>query len=145
MKMKDDFSHSKSCIVYEVKDICEKYKKYHNLKCNDFFDDEAENIVDQLREQPASIQVRSGWHDAISQRPSGALYSPSDFKAEEFKIELSGGGPATRIIGELDEDGDVWSVQPQHQNWGTPWTDLILDKEQTTAVKWFASLFYYGE
>jgi hypothetical protein len=130
--MDDSFDHSKSCIVYEVNDICKKYKQYSELQYG--FDLDAENIVDQLREQPASIQVRSGWHD-----------SPSDFKPEEFKIELSGGGPATRIIGELDNNGDVWSVQPQHQNWGTPWTDLVLDDQQTIAVKWFASLFYYGE
>jgi len=132
--MKDDFSHSKSCIVYEVNDICKRYKDYHNLKNSDLFEQDAENIVDQLREQPASIQVRSGWHD-----------NPSDLRPEEFKIELSGGGPATRIIGELDNDGEVYSVQPQHQNWGTPWTDLVLDDQQTIAVKWFASLFYYGE
>jgi len=130
--MDDSFDHSKSCIVYEVRDICKKYKQYSELQYG--FDLDADNIVDQLREQPASIQVRSGWHD-----------NPSDLKPEEFKIELSGGGPATRIIGELDNNGEVYSVQPQHQNWGTPWTDLVLDDQQTIAVKWFASLFYYGE
>ena len=130
--MDDSFDHSKSCIVYEVNDICEKYKNYEQLDKAGLYAP-AESIVDELREQPASIQVRSGWHD-----------NPSDLKPEEFKIELSGGGPATRIIGELDNDGEVYSVQPQHQNWGTPWTDLVLDDQQTIAVKWFASLFYYG-
>jgi hypothetical protein len=131
--MKDDLSHSRQCIVYEVNDICEKYKNYEQLNKAGLYAP-AESIVDELREQPASIQVKSGWHD-----------SPSDFKAEQFKIELSGGGPATRIIGELDNHGEVWSVKPQHQHWGVPWTDLDIDKEQATAVKWFASLFYYGE
>ena len=130
--MDDSFDHSKSCIVYEVNDICKKYKQYKELQSG--FELDAENIVDELREQPASIQVRSGWTNLCTEK----------FTPYEFKIQLSGGGPATRIIGELDEHCQVWSVQPQHQDWGTPWTDLILDKEQTEAVMWFANLFYYG-
>ena len=131
--MQDDLSHSRQCIVYEVNDICEKYKNYEQLNKAGLYAP-AESIVDELREQPASIQVRSGWHD-----------SPSNFQPEEFKIQLSGGGPATRIIGELDNDGAIWSVKAQHQHWGIPWTDLFLDDQQTIAVTWFASLFYYGE
>ena len=129
----DSFAHSKSCIVYEVKDICKKYKDYHNTNNSDLFEQDAENIIDQLREMPSSISVRSGWND-----------SPKEFKPEEFKIELSGGGPATRIIGELDHHCEVYSVKAQHQDWGIPWTDLVLDEQQETAVKWFAGLFYFG-
>jgi len=133
--MKDELSHSKACIIYEVNDICRKHKEYHNLKNSDLFEQDAENIIDQLHELPASVQVRSGWTDLVSQK----------FTPEEFKIELSGGGPATRIIGELDNYGEVWSVKAQHQHWGIPWTDLVLDDQQTIAVTWFASLFYYGQ
>jgi len=132
-RMKDELSHSKACILYEVNDICKKYKLYHELQSENELD--AEKIRDQLHELPSSVQVRSGWTDLVSQK----------FTPEEFKIELSGGGPATRIIGELDSYGEVWAVKAQHQNWGIPWTDLELSKEQARAVTWFARLFYFGE
>jgi len=124
--------NSRQNIESSVVDICLKYKSYNAL-VEESRHSAAEEIIDELREKPASVQIRSAWNNC-----------PSEFKPEEFRIELSGGGPATRIIGDLDEHAEVWSVKPQHQDWFQPWKDLPLDEEETKAVKWFANLFYYG-
>ena len=43
---------------------------------------------------------------------------------EEFEILLCTGGPACRIVGDLDESCQPSSARIEHQDWGTPWTEL---------------------
>ncbi len=65
-----------------------------------------------IQEDPLSIQVRSDW-----QIPGEEL------KPGEYEILLSWGGPATRIIGELDEYGQPETAELQAQDWFLPWTE----------------------
>ena len=105
-----------------------------------FFDIKDYDSQDELRESvlnsALSIQFRSGWETF-----------KEDFKPTEFKILLSWGGPALRVIGELDDYGPV-NPKLQFQDWGTPWTDLNdiweVDQDQQKALNWFCNCFYFG-
>ena len=94
-------------------------------------------ITDYASAMPLSIQVRSGWH------------SPGEtFETAEFEILLSTGGPACRILGELDRGSVAWQAgcRPviQHQDWFKPWTESTYNVD-IDALIWFCEQFYYGE
>lgn len=97
-----------------------------------------EAITDYVNSLPLTVLVRSGW------------YAPgtSEQQPEEFEILLSTGGPACRIIGELDRGSVAWQsgCRPvmQHQDWFKPWTESSYDIN-TDALLWFCEQFYYGE
>lgn len=88
----------------------------------------------RIQEDPLSVLVRSGW------------YAPgeTDVKPEEFEILLSTGGPAVRIVGDLDEYGQPTRAYIQWQDWGTPWTDHYEAGMADTCLK-YASHFYFGD
>lgn len=77
--------------------------------------EDREDAERYISEDPWSVQVRGGWHSIGDQENLNA--------PEEFEILLGTGGPATRIIGELDEHGQPTRARLQSQDWGTQWTD----------------------
>ena len=94
-------------------------------------------LTQYVQETPLSVQVRSDWH------------SPGEtFTAGQFEILLSTGGPACRILGELDRGSVAWQAgcRPfiQHQDWFKPWTESTYNVD-TNALVWFCEHFYYGE
>ena len=96
-----------------------------------------DSVTEYVQQMPLSVQVRSGWH------------SPGEtFETAEFEILLSTGGPACRILGELDRGSVAWQAgcRPviQHQDWFKPWTESDYDVN-TDALLWFCEQFYYGE
>lgn len=109
----------------------------------------AEDIGDEdarrqrILESVLSVEMRSGW------------YSLTDYKNRraEFNILLSTGGPALRLIGELDDSGEPETARLEWQDWGTPWTVLgRSDYPATLASELiaeylldFARQFYFGE
>lgn len=100
-------------------------------------DEAAEAAREEIQSDPLSVQVRGGWHNPGD---------PEAAKPEEFKILLCTGGPAVRIIGELDGYGEPESARLQHQDWFTPWTDadgLPDDSEETLLA--YCREFYFGE
>jgi hypothetical protein len=100
------------------------------------YDVVAEWIEDEMRNAPLSVEIRSGWREP----GDGDSVDP-----DEFRILLSTGGPALRVMGELEhcEPSRCWL---ECQDWGTPWTrHFSRSAERATALRWFASLFYYGE
>jgi len=93
-----------------------------------------EDAERRIQEDPLSVQVRSGWYTP------GDAYSP-----EEFEILLCTGGPAVRIIGDLDEYMQPARPRLQYQDWGTPWTEYFganLDREALLA---YCQRFWFGE
>ena len=95
--------------------------------CED--DDEAR---DTILEDALSVEVRSGWH------------TPGDSSADnEYCILLSTGGPASRIVGDLNQWKEPVSATLQVQDWGTPWTDY-READQDTLLK-YADCFHFGE
>jgi hypothetical protein len=79
-----------------------------------------EDVEQAIAEDPLSIEVRSDWH--------GLGEFVDQARPAEFKILLTTGGPALRIMGELD-NGEPTRAWLEYQDWGTPWTQYY-DAEQ---------------
>ena len=107
-------------------------------KCGSFNNALQEAVTEYAQEMPLTVLVRSGWH----------FPGTPEQQPEEFEILLSTGGPACRIIGELDRGSVAWQsgCRPvmQHQEWFKPWTEISYDID-TNALLWFCEQFYYGE
>lgn len=87
---------------------------------------------ERIQKDDLSIEVRSGW------TPLGDTLT-----ADEFMILLSTGGPATRIVGELDENGEPYRAWLEAQDWFQPWT-RYFNAEQDVLLA-YAQCFYFGE
>ena len=127
-------NHALNNAIGHIESMVEDFKKDQQLQeSNDY------NQQDELRESVLnsvlSVEFRSGWYSSPE--------SIADLSPEEFKILLTWGGPALRVIGELDEYGPVNS-KLQYQDWGTPWTDFKITKDQQDALNWFCNCFYFG-
>ena len=96
--------------------------------------EEPEEIEQRIQEDPLSVQVRSDW-----ETPSGNL------KASEYNILLCTGGPAVRIIGDLDEYQYPYNARLQFQDWFTSWEDYPLNQDEEDSLTIYAQQFYYGE
>ena len=95
--------------------------------------DEFEEARTSIEEDPLSVQVRSGWCSP------GAEMEP-----EEFEILLCTGGPACRIIGELNEHNEPDSVKLQYQDWFTPWEEYHLDSDEEQIILDYCRQFYFA-
>ena len=86
---------------------------------------------DRIQEDPLSVEVRSDWT------------SPGEpLEAGEFCILLCTGGPAVRIVGELNR-GEPCRAWLEYQDWGTPWTQYFGASSDTLCQ--YAAHFYFGE
>ena len=97
--------------------------------------EDADTLRERVLEAPLSVQVRDGWRDP---------YGKSD-GSEEFMILLSTGGPALRVIGELDHRRCPDDSRLEWQDWGEPWTKLETTNEEDNALRVFVEQFNYGE
>lgn len=95
----------------------------------------ADGIQQRIEEMPLEIAVRSDWHTPGTEAE----------KPEEYRILLTTGGPALRIIGELDEYSQPESARLEWQDWGTRWTKYHTTTEQEEQLIEFARFFYFGE
>ena len=112
------------CYTEGDKATQEEREQYHD-------EDDLRQTID---EDPLSVQVRSGWAN-----------SPSEFEAEEFEILLCTGGPACRIVGELDR-GQPDRARLEYQDWFTPWIEYLdMTSEERDALLTYAQQFYFGE
>lgn len=89
----------------ELKELEDAAKPCGN-ECKDR--DDAEQMI---HEDPLSVQVRSDWVSVGETMTAG-----------EFEILLTTGGPAVRIMGELDEHGEPYRAWLEVQDWGKCWT-----------------------
>ena len=87
----------------------------------------------EIEELPLEVLVRSGWR-----RPG------EDMEPEEYQILLTTGGPAVRIVGDLDHYGEPTTAVLQYQDWGTPWAVYLAHDAEDQALMEFARQFYYG-
>jgi hypothetical protein len=96
--------------------------------------DAAQQAID---ETPLSVEVNYGWH-----APGGMYPTTGEFPTpEQYRILLCTGGPAVRIVGELDGYGNPETARLEYQDWGTPWT-VYTDYDYELLE--FARMFYFG-
>lgn len=96
---------------------------------------DADDARERIEGDPLTIEVRSQW------------YSPGSDETlpEEFRILLCTGGPAVRIVGELDEHLMPCKAWIEHQDWWTPWTPLTGDMVDKEKLLTYCRQFYFGE
>lgn len=93
--------------------------------------------TDEIQQSPLSVMVRDDW------------YIPGDHRRlengpTEYEILLSTGGPALRIIGDLDHGQPGEFPRLQWQDWGTPWTDHPIGDERDNVLI-YVNHFYFGD
>ncbi len=96
---------------------------------------DAEAVRERIQEGPLSVEVRADWH------PPGDMSMAS----YEFCILLSTGGPALRLMGDLDEFQQPTRAYLQYQDWGTPWIDYYAGEGSGAVLLTYARQFYFGE
>jgi hypothetical protein len=89
-----------------------------------------------IRDDALEVQVRSGWYNPCNK-------SEGD-DPEEFYILLTTGGPAVRIMGELNDYCEPARAWIEYQDWGTPWTEAPGIISQDVLLQ-YCSQFYFGE
>ena len=95
-------------------------------------EDEARQAI---QEDALSVEVRADWHE-----PSNI-----EVKPDEFTILLCTGGPACRIVGDLDEWQQPDRARIEYQDWFTPWVELVdISSSEREALLTYAREFYFG-
>jgi len=97
---------------------------------------DADAVRENLQQSALSVEVRDGWRNPGEK---------SEGNADEYRILLTCGGPALRLVGELSEHGEPETAVLEYQDWGTPWTAYETTEEQDDNLLEFARLFYFGE
>ncbi len=98
----------------------------------EYHDEEAAQQA--ISEDPLSVEVRQGWH------PPGEDEAPT-----EYTILLCTGGPACRIIGDLDEHQQPDTAKLEYQDWFTPWVEYYnTTPEEGEALLSYARQFYFS-
>ena len=62
---------------------------------------------------------------------------------KQYFILLCTGGPACRIIGNLNEYNEPETAKIQYQDWGTPWTDYSNVASMEDTLLKYARQFYF--
>lgn len=94
---------------------------------------DADKAQEAISEDPLSVEVRSDWHVPGDQ--DGAADA-------EFCILLCTGGPAVRIIGELDQWSEPSRARLEYQDWFTPWEEYV--PALSAVLVRYASQFWFG-
>ena len=127
-------NHALNNAIGHIESMVDDFKKDQQLQeSNDY--DQQDELRESVSNSALSVEFRSGWYSSPE--------SITDLRPEEFKILLSWGGPALRVIGEIEEN---YAVNPklQYQDWGTAWTDLKITEDQQESLNWFCNCFYFG-
>lgn len=121
-----------------IKEMVEALREAESLDTTRFQEKLVEEARERIEEDALSVEVRSGWYV-----PAG---DDSGNKPSEYNILLCTGGPACRIIGELDKYCQPSTAVMQVQDWFQPWTDFYPKGEDSEAVLLaYARCFYFGE
>ena len=125
-------NHALNNAIGHIESMVDDFKKDQQLQESNDYNQQHE-LRESVLNSALSVEFRSGWYSL----------GENELIAKEFRILLSWGGPALRIIGELDDYGPV-NPKLQYQDWGTPWTDIEITEDQQDALNWFCNCFYFG-
>jgi hypothetical protein len=92
-----------------------------------------DEIRERVTERALSVEVRSDWH-APAQPDS----------RREYRILLTTGGPALRLVGRLSSWCEPETAKLQWRDWEIPWTNYGPETDLNNALFWFLSLFEFG-
>ena len=124
--------------IGHIESIVKDYERLSYLESLNPTTIEQEEEIEQTKESilnsALSVEFRSGW-----------TFNSNNIELEEFKILLTWGGPALRVIGDLNQYKEPENIKMQFQDWGTCWTDFQITENQQEALNWFCSCFYFGE
>ena len=134
-------NHALQNAISTMETMVENYENGSYIEQSNVTTQDQEEKLEEIRESilnsALSVEFRSGWYSSLYDRVR--IGQPA-----EFKILLAWGGPALRVIGEIEEN---YAVNPklQYQDWGTSWTDLEITGDQQKALNWFCNCFYFGD
>ena len=86
-----------------------------------------------IQEDAGEVTMRSNWVSSVA-----------EMEPAEFQILLCTGGPAVRIRGELHR-GEPSRAWVEHQDWGTPWTELVAPPIEQDTLLTYCQQFYFGQ
>lgn len=89
----------------------------------------------RIEEDALSVEIRGDWHTPGDEESNGAT---------EYNILLTTGGPAARIVGDLDR-GQPTSAVFEFQDWFKPWTEVYADSADRAVLLKYAQCFYFGD
>ncbi len=89
-----------------------------------------EDAETRIQEDPLSLRI-------FGERVDG------EWEADKFELLLSTGGPAVRIMGELDQHAEPCRAWLEVQDWFKPWTQYFGASQDTLLT--YCRCFYMGE
>jgi hypothetical protein len=98
---------------------------------------DADAVRERIQESVLAVEVRGDWYTP------GESQDDDTRSPAEFQILLSTGGPALRIMGELNEYGEPSHAWLETNDWGTPWVQYFKVSRETLLA--FCQCFYFGE
>lgn len=129
--------------------------------CDELTDIEINEALDRFSKDLVTQSDRYEYHDedqarerveeshyGVSVRGQWATPGDTETLADpiEYDITLSGGGPATRIYGELGEHNYPETADMQYQDWFTPWETLYIESdEERELLLEYARQMYFGD
>jgi hypothetical protein len=94
--------------------------------------EQVEEAQQAIYDDPLSVQVRSDWANP-----------GDDMVPVEYCILLCTGGPAVRIVGDLNDWKEPESARMEYQDWFTPWEKY--DGANQDVMLQYAQQFYFGK
>lgn len=136
----DKLAHAKSNArgwLQSIREMVQTWERANNGHAGRDEPDE-DDALEAIHQSVLSVEVRDGWY-------SPGARDKADAPAE-FCILLSTGGPALRLIGDLDTYGEPEEVRLEMQDWGIAWTEFRdFDHDDYLAMMTFCRRFYFGE
>lgn len=107
--------------------------EYDELKAAAGDCESREDAERRIQEDPLSIELNGTW--TLGDSPV----------ADRAFILLGTGGPAVRIVCELDYDNEPRRAWVEAQDWGTAWTEYTGGAISQDDLLTYCSCFYFGE
>lgn len=111
---------------------------------NDYANGSIEMIGDMVKKARSKNEEKAeAGIEEIHQDPLEIATGKEFDGTRTYMILLGWGGPASRIIGELDEHDQPETAKFQFQDWFKPWTTANTNEKQNEIMLEYAGHFYF--